>query len=85
VPISVRFALKRGTSSVTGTNAGIGRESARGLALLGHTVIIVCRNVLTDEKVREEVVAQTGNRAVTVTLWDASAKSAHLDTVRLPE
>jgi NAD(P)-dependent dehydrogenase (short-subunit alcohol dehydrogenase family) len=73
------------TIVVTGANAGIGRETARGLAKLGHTVIMICRNVPAGERVRENIVAQTGNRAVTVTLWDASAKSARLDTVRLPE
>jgi NAD(P)-dependent dehydrogenase (short-subunit alcohol dehydrogenase family) len=62
------------TIIVTGANAGIGRETARGLAKLGHTVVMVCRNVPAGEAVRQEIVAQTGNQAVTVMNCDLSSQ-----------
>lgn len=59
---------------VTGANAGIGRETARGLAKLGHTVIMVCRNVPAGEAVRQEIIAQTGNQSVEVMKCDLSSQ-----------
>ncbi len=70
------------TIIVTGANAGIGRETARGLAKLGHTVVMVCRNVPAGEAVRQEIIAQTGNQAVTVMNCDLSSQqSIHQFTV----
>jgi NAD(P)-dependent dehydrogenase (short-subunit alcohol dehydrogenase family) len=61
---------------VTGANAGIGRETARSLTKLGHTVVMVCRNTQAGETVRQEIVAQTGNQAVEVMNCDLSSQKS---------
>ena len=61
---------------VTGANAGIGREAARGLAQLGHTVVMVCRNVQAGETVRQEIIAQSGNQTIGVMKCDLSSQSS---------
>jgi NAD(P)-dependent dehydrogenase (short-subunit alcohol dehydrogenase family) len=61
---------------VTGANAGIGRETARGLAKLGHTVVMVCRNTQAGETVRQEIVTQTGNMAVEVMKCDLASQQS---------
>jgi NAD(P)-dependent dehydrogenase (short-subunit alcohol dehydrogenase family) len=45
---------------VTGGNAGIGKETARGLAQAGATVIIACRDAAKGEEARADIAASTG-------------------------
>ena len=49
------------TCLVTGANSGIGRETARGLARLGHRVVLACRDPRRGEAARQDIAATTGN------------------------
>ena len=58
---------------VTGANAGIGLATAVGLAELGATVVMVCRNRARGEAALQEVQDRTGNDAVHLLLADLAS------------
>jgi NAD(P)-dependent dehydrogenase (short-subunit alcohol dehydrogenase family) len=49
---------------VTGSNTGIGKETARGLAARGATVVMACRDAAKAEAARADVAANTGRSDV---------------------
>jgi NAD(P)-dependent dehydrogenase (short-subunit alcohol dehydrogenase family) len=51
---------------VTGANTGIGKETARGLALAGATVILACRDVAKAEAARVDIQRTTRRNDVVV-------------------
>ncbi len=55
---------------VTGASRGIGRATVEGLARLGATVIMTCRNREVGEATRREIIAATGNDRITLLLAD---------------
>ena len=61
---------------VTGGNSGIGKESALGLATLGGTVIIVCRDKEKGEAALAELRAKSGNQDVKLMLADLSSQQS---------
>ncbi len=61
---------------VTGSNTGIGKETARGLAKRGATVVLACRDAQKAEAARDDIARSTGRTDVTAIPLDlASATS----------
>jgi NAD(P)-dependent dehydrogenase (short-subunit alcohol dehydrogenase family) len=61
---------------VTGANSGIGKATALGLARMGATVVMVCRDRARGEAAQSEVKAQSGNDAVDLLLADLSSQQS---------
>jgi len=60
---------------VTGASAGIGRATALGLARMGATVALVCRNRKRAEETRRVIQEKTGNEALFIFLADLSSQA----------
>jgi NAD(P)-dependent dehydrogenase (short-subunit alcohol dehydrogenase family) len=60
---------------VTGASSGIGKAAARGLALLGARVGLICRDRKRGEKARGEIVKRTGNDAIDLFVGDFSSQA----------
>jgi NAD(P)-dependent dehydrogenase (short-subunit alcohol dehydrogenase family) len=65
---------------ITGSSSGIGMYTAIGLAKMGATVVMVCRDQSRGEAAREEVVRLSGSKKENVDLMLADLSS--LDSVR---
>lgn len=63
---------------VTGASSGLGLATASGLARLGATVILLCRNIDRGMAARDRVQRETGNPNVSLVIADL----ASLDEVR---
>lgn len=61
---------------VTGANAGIGKETALGLARLGATVVMVCRDRARAETAQREIRQKSGNQRVELMLCDLSSQNS---------
>ncbi|MBL4606499.1 MAG: SDR family oxidoreductase [Pseudomonadales bacterium] len=66
------------TCLVTGANAGIGFETAKGLATLGADLILVCRDSHRGEEARKQLIQDTGNDRIDLLIADMSL----MDSVR---
>lgn len=58
---------------VTGASGGIGKVTARELAKMGATVVLLCRNRAKGEAVQEEIKAVSGNDRVDLIVADLSS------------
>ena len=63
---------------VTGSNSGIGKETALALAKMNATVVMVVRNGERGEKARAEIVRETENGGVQMMICDLSS----MDSIR---
>ncbi len=59
---------------VTGSNTGIGEETALGLAKNGATVVMVCRDRSKGEAAAAKIVKKTGNAKVLLMVCDLSSQ-----------
>ena len=64
---------------VTGSNSGIGKETALALAEMGAIVVMVVRNHELGEAARAEIIEETGNNSVDLMICDLSSMSAIRD------
>jgi len=66
------------TILITGANAGLGKETARQLALKPETqkIILACRNLEKAEAAKRELEAQTGKKIFEILLVDVSNENS---------
>lgn len=62
----VKVDLTGKTCLITGGNAGIGKETAKGIAKLGATVILACRNLEKGKRAVQEISQFSGNSNIDV-------------------
>jgi len=60
---------------VTGANSGMGKATAEGLAKLGATIVMVCRDPQRGQAAHAEIVAQSGSETVDLFIADLSRQS----------
>jgi NAD(P)-dependent dehydrogenase (short-subunit alcohol dehydrogenase family) len=70
------MALASKVCVVTGSNSGIGKETALALAEMGATVAMVVRNQEKGQNALDEIVAKTGNHSVSLMLCDMSSMAS---------
>jgi retinol dehydrogenase 14 len=68
--------LRGKTVIVTGANTGIGKETALGLARLGATVVMACRDRQRGEAAQQDIKQTTGNDQVELMICDFASQSS---------
>lgn len=61
---------------ITGANSGIGKATAIGLAKMGATIVMVCRNKKKGEKALEDIKKESNNGNVNLFIADLSTQEA---------
>jgi NAD(P)-dependent dehydrogenase (short-subunit alcohol dehydrogenase family) len=66
------------TTVITGATSGIGKETALALAKKDHAIYLLVRNTQKGDRLKEEIIAQTGNKNIFV----VKCELADLQSVR---
>ncbi len=66
------------TTVITGATSGIGKETALALAKKDHAIYLLVRNTQKGDRLKDEIIAQTGNKNIFVVKCDL----ADLQSVR---
>ncbi len=61
---------------VTGANSGVGKATALGLAQMGASVVMVCRDRAKGETAQNGIMTKSGNNAVDLLLADLSSQQS---------
>ncbi len=61
---------------VTGANSGIGKATAMGLAQMGATVVMICRDPAKGEEAQNEIKEKSGNDAIDLMLADLTSQAS---------
>ena len=73
--------MKGKTVVITGANSGIGFATATGLARLGATVIMACRDKGRGQEARNNIISTTGNPSVELLLVDLASQQSIREAV----
>ena len=66
---------------ITGANSGIGKATTLGLAHLGASLVLVCRDQTRAEKAIAEIKEKTGNESIDLIIADLSSQKGIHDLV----
>jgi NAD(P)-dependent dehydrogenase (short-subunit alcohol dehydrogenase family) len=58
---------------ITGANSGIGKETAKTLAKMNATIVMLCRDKERGEDAQREIIEQSGNKNVDLLICDLSS------------
>jgi len=61
---------------VTGATSGLGKATAMGLAALGATVVLGCRDRAKGEAVKQEIATRTGNTSLDLFVADLASQQS---------
>src|SRR5256712_12704429 len=61
---------------VTGANSGIGKATALGLARMGGTVVMACRDATRGEAARQDIMRESGNPRVFLEIVDLASEAS---------
>jgi len=61
---------------VTGANSGIGKATALGLARLGGTVVMACRDATRGEAARQDIIRESSNPHVALMIVDLAREAS---------
>jgi NAD(P)-dependent dehydrogenase (short-subunit alcohol dehydrogenase family) len=67
---------------ITGANSGIGKATAIGLAKMGATIVMVCRNKKRGEEALEDIKKECNNGSFDLMIADLSTQKAIIQLVK---